>query len=489
MTPRRYRAAKACDTPRNRRLPGKAARGAPLPVFAATLRCSRRRPETNAAPALERIRSLLRELLLDEINRLVAVTGPDGKQTRYSYDAAGNRASVSYPNNVTTTYAYDSNNRLTQITHTRTSDNTVLASYQYTLNAAGQKTQIAESQNGTATRQLNYTYDGLNRLTLEQVQTPAGGVLTTTRTTTWTYDNTGNRLTQTVAVPALGSSPASTTKISYTYDSDDRLLTETVSASGTQTQATQYAYDANGNTTSKTVTVPDYGGTTSTTTTLYAYDSDNRLSQVSQGNTAQSAVPIVSFQYDANGNRVQAVGQDTIAYLIDSNQQYSQVIEENESGPASPASTLYVRGAGDLVSQNRGGTQSFFHGDALGGSRLLTNTAGQVTDSYAYQAFGLTDSQSGSTVNRHLFAGEYQDPTTGFYNLRARWMNPSIGRFTTRDKHEVCQFCVASLHRYTYAANDPVNDSDPSGQDDLASVSIAEEVNASLETGLLLVAA
>ena len=412
----------------------------------------------------------------DEINRLVAVTGPDGKQTRYGYDAAGNRASVSYPNNVTTTYAYDSDNRLTQITHTRTSDNMVLASYQYMLDTAGQRTQVTESQAGTVTRQLNYTYDGLYRLTQEQLQVPVSGALTTTRTTSWTYDNTGNRLTQTVTIPALGSAPGSTTVSSYTYDSDDRLLTEIASINGAQTQSITYAYDSNGNTISKSVTVGS-----STNVALFTYDSDNELVQVSQGSSVQTATPVAGFVYDQDGNRVQANGSESIAYLVDSNQAYAQVIEESETGAQGSGSTLYVRSDDDLISQSRNASQSYFHGDGLGSTRLLTGTTGQVSDSYSYQAFGATDAQSGVTINRHLYAGEYQDPNIGLYNLRARWMNPLVGRFITRDTFQGDRFEPASLHQYTYAGNNPLNHIDPSGRDfDLGGIGAAAGVGATL---------
>jgi hypothetical protein len=50
------------------------------------------------------------------------------------------------------------------------------------------------------------------------------------------------------------------------------------------------------------------------------------------------------------------------------------------------------------------------------------------------------------------------------YYLRARYMQPQTGRFFTQDSYEGSPFDPSSLHKYTFAANDPVNLVDPSGQ-------------------------
>jgi len=51
--------------------------------------------------------------------------------------------------------------------------------------------------------------------------------------------------------------------------------------------------------------------------------------------------------------------------------------------------------------------------------------------------------------------------------LRARWMNPITGRFMSRDPDAGQIAIPATLHKYLYAAGDPVNRVDPSGRDDL----------------------
>ncbi len=51
--------------------------------------------------------------------------------------------------------------------------------------------------------------------------------------------------------------------------------------------------------------------------------------------------------------------------------------------------------------------------------RTLTNTAGAMTDSYEYDAFGNEFTVSGSTPNNYLSLGEQYDSDLGLYYLRA----------------------------------------------------------------------
>ena len=80
-----------------------------------------------------------------------------------------------------------------------------------------------------------------------------------------------------------------------------------------------------------------------------------------------------------------------------------------------------------------------------------------------YDAFGRVVRQSGDTVNLYLFAGERRDATLGWDYLRARYLNPALGRFASADPFPGNLGESRSLHRYLYTYNDPVNKVDPSG--------------------------
>ena len=96
--------------------------------------------------------------------------------------------------------------------------------------------------------------------------------------------------------------------------------------------------------------------------------------------------------------------------------------------------------------------------------RELFSDTGAVTDTYAYDAFGNTVAQSGSTVNEFPYRGEQLDSTLGAYYLRARYDNPLAGRFMSRDPNEGDITNPATLHAYLYAGGDPVNRIDPTGR-------------------------
>ncbi len=58
-----------------------------------------------------------------------------------------------------------------------------------------------------------------------------------------------------------------------------------------------------------------------------------------------------------------------------------------------------------------------------------------------------------------LWAGQYQDPTSGLYYMQARWYDPGTGQFMSVDPD-----LVDTNQPYSYAGDDPVNEEDPSGR-------------------------
>lgn len=63
--------------------------------------------------------------------------------------------------------------------------------------------------------------------------------------------------------------------------------------------------------------------------------------------------------------------------------------------------------------QTRATGTSYYHHDALGSTRALTDESGSLSNAYAYQAFAEIDSQSGVTENAYRFTGEQFDPGAG----------------------------------------------------------------------------
>lgn len=371
----------------------------------------------------------------DALNRLLTATDAAGV-TSYTYDAVGNRASVTYPNGTVTSYTYDNLNRLVSLT-TRDAANATLDSYTYTLGPTGNRLAVVEHSG----RRVDYTYDALYRLTHEQSSDPISG----NQTIVYTYDNVGNRLSRADSVVAT----------SYTYDNNDRLLSE---------GGTTYTYDNNGNQLTKTE-----NGQTVT----FAYDFDGHLV------SAQSPAGSTSYEYDADGARVRSVvGSLATNFVVDKNRELAQVVEERDALNALVVRYTY---ADDLVSQTRGSTASYYHYDGLGSTRALSRGDGSVSDRYTYDAFGVLKQSSGSTVNNYLFTGEQFDPNVGFYYLRARYYNPNSGRFISTDPFAGSPYDPMSLHKYLYAHANPVNNVDPTGMFSMA-MSMSISISISIPT-------
>jgi len=78
-------------------------------------------------------------------------------------------------------------------------------------------------------------------------------------------------------------------------------------------------------------------------------------------------------------------------------------------------------------------------------------------------AFGEVRTKSGTLSTSMLFTGEQRDSESGLYYLRARYYDPSIGRFITRDPRPGMTTDPQSQNRYVYVVNNPVRYIDPLG--------------------------
>src|SRR5262249_41658835 len=122
----------------------------------------------------------------------------------------------------------------------------------------------------------------------------------------------------------------------------------------------------------------------------------------------------------------------------------------------------------DSISQTRWNGSAwvthFYGTDGLGSVRCLIDTTGAITDTYTYDAYGNLIASTGSgTPNDLRYTGELLDPDIGLVYLRARWMNPNLGRLWTMDENEGEQSDPISLHRYLYVSDNAADLVDPSG--------------------------
>jgi RHS repeat-associated protein len=113
-----------------------------------------------------------------------------------------------------------------------------------------------------------------------------------------------------------------------------------------------------------------------------------------------------------------------------------------------------------LGRQNADGSMTYFVADALGSIVAETNSAGQVTLARSYDTWGNLDATS-AAVGGAAFTGRWWEPDVQLYDLRARWLDPKLGRFVSEDPVGF----RAGVNFYAYALNNPVRYTDPSGLD------------------------
>ena len=108
-------------------------------------------------------------------------------------------------------------------------------------------------------------------------------------------------------------------------------------------------------------------------------------------------------------------------------------------------------------------TVETYHADQIGSIREITNADGSVRTTYLTDEYGNRTSVRGADDQPFQFTGEQVDPESGFVYLRARYYDPGIGRFITRDTWPGTAGVPESLSRYGFAGNNPINYGDPSG--------------------------
>lgn len=86
----------------------------------------------------------------------------------------------------------------------------------------------------------------------------------------------------------------------------------------------------------------------------------------------------------------------------------------------------------------------------------LTDSTGAITKSYTYDAFGVEKNIDDTDTNAFRYCGEYYDSESGTIYLRARYYDPSTGRFISRDSYAGKNSDPLSLNLYTYCHNNPI---------------------------------
>jgi RHS repeat-associated protein len=127
---------------------------------------------------------------------------------------------------------------------------------------------------------------------------------------------------------------------------------------------------------------------------------------------------------------------------------------------------LMVLGLAGTAAAQTAEVVEYYHLDALGSVRAVTNQSGTVVRTHDYRPFGEGENPAaGSEPTR--FTGKERDAESGLDYFGARYYASRSARFTTADPAHVGGniFDPQSWNAYAYARNNPLRYTDPSGTD------------------------
>ncbi|AMV40969.1 putative deoxyribonuclease RhsA (plasmid) [Planctomyces sp. SH-PL62] len=348
------------------------------------------------------------------------MVNPAGEITSWSYDLVGREIRILSGNDRQTSFAYDNGGRLSRLSN-YSNTGTTLSSYRYSYDDMGNKRSSVELSGD----RVSWSYDSSDRLVSER-RSGANAF-----SETISYDLVGNRI--------LSRSVGGRT--TYAYDAAAQIRRYTDS-----TGVTTITYDGSGNLRSRI--------TSSGQRYTNIWDPRGYLGAVAQPSGAR-----VSFVYDGNGYRVeQRSASQSIKFLWDNR----NVVVEEVVGSGSPVVyTVAPKIYGDVISSRSSSSTTNYLFDGLSSVRALLK-AGSLTDSYVYTASGKLVYSSGSSTNRYRFAGRVGYAIVDgleLYLARARFYDPLSGRFISVDPIGA----FAMFDPYGYTRGNYVNKVDPSG--------------------------
>lgn len=368
--------------------------------------------EYDAAGRLSRVSDSISgnmEFQYDNLNRLVKKITSQGTIS-YTYDVMGRRTGMQVSGQDTVLYTYDANSRLLKI-----QQGTQIITLDY--DEAGRRKALTLPNGITA----EYSYDNANRLTRIVYKSGA----TILKDLVYTSDASGNRTSYTGGLTGLPD------EATATYEpKSNQLLTFNDKT---------FTYDKNGN----MLTMTEPNGITT-----YTWDARNRLQSINgPGLTA-------SFIYDPFGNRARKeINGKVVDYLYDG----ADIVQEIENGTVA-ANYLHGLNIDEPFVKTDSNGSGYYLADGLGSIIALANQAGAIVTQYSYDPFGKTTTSGLASANPFQYTGRENDGT-GLYYYRARYYNPSIGRFISEDPIGL----DGGINLYGYVGGNPVNWVDPEG--------------------------
>ena len=392
----------------------------------------------------------------DAANRLVSIAYPDGSAVAQNFTARGLLEQINYQGNVAASFTYDPAGRRA----TRTLGDTPGTTTTWGYVTGG---DLIASISTPSLPSFAYTYDANTNMTGESItgvlqhygfSAGAAGYDAQDRLVAWSRADGNDDESWTLTTADDWSQ--------FANASGSQTRTHNNAHELTAVNGVALSYDAKGNLVSDGMSGASY-----------TWDFDNRLSSAAAGAAA------TTFTYDALGRRTSmtTAGATTIFLSAASSHDaigypYWRTVSEYTAGgpPATPLRN-YIGGPGpnEWIALYDGTQGYYYFPDALLNISFLSDSAGTLVETYTYGPYGETQIYAADAVtarassavgNSVAFTGHRYDISTGGYYCNARYYDPSLGRFLSRDP---IGFNAESKNLYTYVNCSPTNAIDPSG--------------------------
>ncbi len=207
-----------------------------------------------------------------------------------------------------------------------------------------------------------------------------------------------------------------------------------------------------------------------------ALDERYRLTKVDVIRPADSNLSTsVEYEYDVLGHRVSRTtcfqqATNVQHYVYNGNQIVADLAEDGSL----LRTYIWGNGIDNLLCFTDHTTSNTYYAvkDHQNTVLALADEAGTLVESYEYSAYGEVldvkdasgnsiENRQSSIGNRYTFQGREIDWTTGLIYFRARWYDPSSGRWISKDPIGIS----GGLNLYEFCGSNPVNFIDPGGLD------------------------
>lgn len=343
----------------------------------------------------------------------------------YEYNSAGSVTAQVFPGGAKKSTSYDIAQRPSRVM-VKDSAGAVVYDVGYVFqDAAGTdrgllQTKTSYVEEGVpAGAVTTYVYDSKNQL-LSATEKVGAGV---SASWAYEYDPAGNRTKATTA----GNTGSPVETKTYSFNDANQIISSSAKPSG-------WTYDAAGNLTGN----PE-------SKTQFAYNTRNGAQSITKSGTK------TDYQYMGQGNTNRGENGAVKEY------QTQLGLEMTVNG--SEKTTYFRDPNGNILSKNLGSSRTYYVTDAQGSVISLLDSAGKKVGGYSYDPYGVsrTVTPGAAETNVLRYIGGIYDASTGLYKLGARYYDASLGRFTQQDPSG------QENNPYTYAMNNPINASDPSG--------------------------